>query len=128
MKNWTIKKRTIMNKIILLISALAMVACKTDKPTIGPQELHGSWDIIQATRDGEIFDALAGGYFEFANTNIFQTNIPSLPNGVAFVVESEKIRFEGDTLKYKITNYSDTLLVLESNIRGSAFQFTCKRR
>lgn len=117
-----------MYKIILFIGSLALVSCKSDTPALGIAQLNGSWDIVQATRDGEIFDALAGGYFEFKADEHFQTNIPSLPDGMKYRLRERTISFEGDTLKYNVSQFSDSILVLESNIRGSAFQFTCRKK
>lgn len=117
-----------MYKLLFFLTPLLFVACKEDKSVVNLREIKGSWDIIQATKDGQVFEAILGGYFEFSQDDKFQTNIPTLPTGASYTVKENTISFSTDTLKYNITEVTDSILVLESNIRGVAFQFMCKKR
>lgn len=116
-----------MPKATILISFLLLFACKTDKPIATTDQLVGKWNIVQATKEGKIFEAISGGYFDFGKDAKFETNIPSLPSGSSFALKDGVISFQNDTIKYSITHINDTTLVVDSNIRNTKFQFTCKK-
>ena len=117
----------IMPKATFFLSFLLFFACKSDKPIATPEQLAGKWNIVQATKEGKIFEAISGGYFDFGKDAKFETNIPSLPSGSNFTLKDGIISFQSDTIKYTISHLNDSTLVVDSNIRNTKFQFTCKK-
>ncbi len=117
-----------MYKTCVLILFVVLVSCKNDKPSISPLSIYGNWQIKQATKNGQIFEAVAGGYFDFKKESTFHTNIPGLPSGSPFTLDGNHIKFVNDTISYNISSINDSLLVIESFIRNTPFQFTCIKK
>ncbi len=117
-----------MRIFLFLISLYLIVSCKEDKSVVNLREIKGEWDIKQATRDGQVFEAISGGYFGFGQDDVFNTNIPILPNGSTFTVNEDVISFSNDTIKYHIKEVTDSILIVESLIRETPFQFICRKK
>ena len=117
-----------MLRVLIFTSFLIVISCREDQTVVNSRAILGNWQIVQATKDGEAFEAIGGGYFEFGLDEKFQTNIPILPNGSPYVVNKEMINFANDTIKYKINEVTDSILIVESVIRDIDFRFICKKK
>lgn len=84
--------------------------------------LEGVWLVQHATRDDKPTTTLSNGYFKFDSDNKISTNILGYGEPVDYAISKNKISFENSAdAQLKIIELNDSILVLESKIKGKDF-------
>lgn len=117
--------------LLLLVFSLLLAACadessdeRVDQRTL----LQGRWEIIQALRDEQPTETLSGAYFEFRPNDKMVSNLAGTEEVRYELKDNTITQVEGrNPLRFGIQSISDSLLVLQMDIRGSDFKLTLQK-
>jgi len=117
--------------LLLLIFSLLLGACINEPPAdkVDKKELlEGRWEIIQALRDEQPTETLSGAYLEFRPGDKMVSNLAGTEEVRYELNDNTITQVEGrNPLSFGIQSISDSLLVLQMDIRGSGFQLTLQK-
>ena len=91
--------------------------------------LYGRWELVQGFRNQKVTETLTGTYFRFGSDGKMQTNLPIGPEDpVDFTVDgSEIVQKSTPPVRYQIQELTDSLLVLNLELRGMQFEMHLRR-
>jgi len=108
-----------------LAVATGLFACKTEKQDDYSDKILGRWDLIEAQRNGDPTESIAGLFFEFQTGGAMRTNLSRTEETAAYTVEDNKIlqrqsQIEAD---YTIEAVTDSTMTLATTLRNTNFRF-----
>lgn len=118
-------------KAFLLVSVLAttlLLSCNGDQLNAA-ELIEGRWELKQATRNGEVVEALTDLYFEFDGEGNMQTNLPVPNPGNTYEINKNELTQQGSngSINYTIETINESDLVLSTVLQGAPFQFKLNR-
>jgi hypothetical protein len=106
---------------LFLIASFLFAGCGKSL-VVNSETLEGIWLVQQATRDDKPTTTLSNGYFKFDSGNQISTNILGYGEPVDYALSNNNISFENSAdAKLKVIELDDSILVLESKIKGKDF-------
>jgi hypothetical protein len=108
-----------------LAVAVAGSACKTEKQEDYSEKILGRWEIVEAKRNGDLTESLAGLFFEFQTGGAMRTNLSATEETAAYELQDNKIlqrqsQIEAD---YTIEAVTDSTMTLTTTLRNYNFRF-----
>ncbi len=112
---------------LIIISML--LACRAEEDAdVNYQVLRGRWELIRASVDGEPTDRLRDLYFVFLVDSSLQTNILGSEKNFRYLLRGGIIQQASDPpISYAVTEFFDSTLVLETEIRNNVFSIELGR-
>ena len=110
-------------------STLVLVSSCNDETKNNSLALIGRWEIVQGFRNQRPTATLGGTYFQFGEDGKMQTNLPIGPEEpMEYTVSRNEIRQKSTPpLKYIIRSLSDSMLILNMELRGMQFEMHFQR-
>lgn len=105
-------------------STLVLVSSCNDETKNNSLALIGRWEIVQGFRNQRPTATLGGTYFQFSEDGKMQTNLPIGPEEpMEYSVSRNEIRQKSTPpIKYTIQSLSDSMLILNMELRGMQFE------
>ena len=108
-----------------LAVAAGVSACKTEKQEDYSEKILGRWEIVEAKRNGDLTESLAGLFFEFQPGGAMRTNLSATEETAAYELQGDKIlqrqsQIEAD---YTIEAVTDSTMTLTTTLRNYNFRF-----
>ena len=119
-------------KYLLAFSLLTMVACNddptTDDTTVKDQ-LTGRWELIEATRNGQVTETLSSAYMEFLEDGTLATNLAGGREVVNYETDGTILSIKDGRMpmEYGIETLSESALVLTMSMREIPFRLSLQR-
>jgi len=110
---------------IIILFILLFLSCQNTNSvkTINLSDLHGTWVLDTAKRNGTQTESLNGLFYTFNATKL-KTNLTGDTAESDFSLSNNQIiQLAEDTLKYDIITLNDSTLKLSSTIRNMPFEF-----
>lgn len=113
---------------IAILLGLFWSSCGEDKPSVEDNLLLGRWELVEASVNGATTDRLRNLYFVFLPDTSVQTNIMGSETNYSYELNEMQVNQHSDPpMVYQLQQFSDSTLVLETEIRGSAFLIHLKK-
>lgn len=108
-----------------LAVTVAGSACETEKKEDYSEKILGRWEIVEAKRNGDLTESLAGLFFEFQTGGAMRTNLSATEETAAYELQDNKIlqrqsQIEAD---YTIEAVTDSTMTLTTTLRNYNFRF-----
>lgn len=119
-------------KYLLAFSLLTMVACNdeptTDDTTVKDQ-LTGRWELIEATRNGQVTETLSSAYMEFLEDGTLATNLAGGREIVNYETDGTVLAIKDGRMpmEYGIETLSESALVLTMSMRDIPFRLSLQK-
>jgi len=110
--------------VLLLLPLTFFTSCGDDNVSAGAT-VEGQWELTRALRNNNETAMLDGLELQFQPDGVLKTNMMGNEQPGTYVWSGEEIVTEGVKvpLTYKITEMTDTTLLLRSSYRGFQFDF-----
>lgn len=116
---------------LALISLCTVFACTNTTTTeetakeVKVEQVHGNWQVTEATRDGQATETLDGLFFRFSEAGQLSTNLLGSEVEVPFELITNKITQKSEPpLEYTVEEVNDQQLVLSTTLQGMKFKLT----
>jgi len=121
-------KRLLQTTLLLAIIGPLCTSCESE-PENAEEYLFGRWEIVNATRDGQVAQTLSDLFYVFNPDGTMRTNLPLGKAESEFQIEGSTIEQDlGEkTVTYQIESINDSLMTLSTEMRNTQFRFNFRK-
>lgn len=125
-----------LKNLLLCSIALFLLSCSNDQPVettpeLDTTKLQGKWELTSALRNNHPTETLTGTYY-FFNGDSVTTNLTPGGQDRSFLFESSgrtiRLKDQTEFMSFEIDSLSDSLLQMQTEIRGVKFQLSLKKQ
>lgn len=115
-----------MKKVLFIaLVALTFAQCENEsKEAVETAQLNGTWELKEASRNGDPTTTLSDLFFIFSDDGTLETNMPTMEGSSEYEVEGMEIEQEGNGFEqdYMIESLTEDELILTTNIQNYDFR------
>ena len=108
-----------------------LIACNggnSNQQKIQAAQIQGSWEVIEASRNGQATESLDGLFFRFSDNGTLTTNLMGSDVESPYELSGNTIVQKGDdALSYTIGEVADNRLVLETKLQDMDFKLVLQK-
>ncbi|MEM1220386.1 MAG: hypothetical protein AAGH79_15800 [Bacteroidota bacterium] len=117
---------------LLAFGLMTLVACNDEAPTDDKtvkDQLTGRWELIEATRNGQVTETLSSAYMEFLEDGTLATNLAGGREVVNYETDGTVLSIKDGRMPmdYGIETLSESALVLTMSMRDIPFRLSLQK-